>query len=239
MTTVNERLLEIVEPLLVANALELFDLEIAGGKVIITVDRPGGADVGSIASLTRSVSRALDAHDVVPGAYTLEVSSPGLERRLRTPAHFSGAVGEEVAIKRIPGLDGERRVSGVLEHFDPESGVLSIRTAGSEADPETGTDLDAPIASITLGEIDKARTVFNWGAEKPVSPSRANTGQPTGKPAKKAPKDAKAKKKPATGATKTAKSTKTVKPAGAVTGDPSPVAPTDDSETTEKRATRS
>ena len=55
-----------------------------------------GVDMATITSVTRAVSAALDEADVVPSAYTLEVSSPGLERALRTPEHFAGAVGSEV-----------------------------------------------------------------------------------------------------------------------------------------------
>lgn len=163
MSTLIERVQAIVEPLLVSHALELFDLDHQGGRIVITVDRPGGADVGSITAATRTISRALDAHDTVPGAYTLEVTSPGLERPLRTPTHFTWAVGREVAVKLLPTAEGDRRLAGVLESFDPTSGMLVVRSE------------DGSSRAIDQVDIEKARTVFSWGAApKPTSPSKAN-----------------------------------------------------------------
>src|SRR5512139_844724 len=86
--SVPERVRAVIEPVVAAQGLELFDLEQAGPVLRVTVDRPGGVDMEAIASTTRALSRALDEHDPIAGHYTLEVSSPGLERPLRTPAHW-------------------------------------------------------------------------------------------------------------------------------------------------------
>ena len=68
---------------------ELVDLELRSGTVRVVVDRTDGADLETIAEATRAVSALLDTHDPMPGQrYTLEVSSPGIERPLRTPRHF-------------------------------------------------------------------------------------------------------------------------------------------------------
>src|SRR3546814_9850277 len=73
--------LEIIAPLVEAAGLDLYDLELAGGVLRVLVDREGGADIDAISKLTRATSRALDEHDPIAGSYTLEVSTPGLERR--------------------------------------------------------------------------------------------------------------------------------------------------------------
>src|SRR5687768_15563481 len=115
-----ERVRDIVEPLLAARDLELYDLEHAGGKLNVVVDRPGGVDLEALSEATRVVSRALDDHDPIPGHYTLEVSSPGLERVLRTPTHFERAVGSTLKVKLLPDVEGERRLGGLLQHADAD-----------------------------------------------------------------------------------------------------------------------
>lgn len=157
-----ERLHDIVAPICDDLDLELVDLEYRGGVVRVTVDKPGGVDIDAIAKATRAVSRAFDEHDPVAGRYTLEVSSPGLERSLRTPAHFQRAVGSKVRIKTRPGVEGERRVEGVLRAAD---------------DAEVTVTLDPPAAGerqVRYDDIERARTVFEWGpAPKPGSSKKA------------------------------------------------------------------
>ncbi|HEX9529700.1 MAG TPA: ribosome maturation factor RimP, partial [Acidimicrobiales bacterium] len=81
------RVRELIEPALVSAGFELVDVEASSHLVRVTVDRAGGGiDLDAVSAASRLVSGLLDAHDPVRGdAYTLEVSSPGLERRLRTP----------------------------------------------------------------------------------------------------------------------------------------------------------
>ena len=151
-----ERVRALVEPLVADLHLELYDLEYAGGVVRVTVDQTGGVGMDSIASLTRALSRAFDEQDPIDGHFTLEVSSPGLERTLRTPAHFATAVGTRISVKAIPHLDGARRFAGTLERAgDADISVLLDEPAGS-------------VRTIAYDEIERARTVFEWGpAPKP------------------------------------------------------------------------
>jgi ribosome maturation factor RimP len=152
--SVVERVREIIEPLLARHSLEVYDVELAGSQLRITIDRPAGSpeglDLDTIAQATRLVSLALDEHDPIEDRYTLEVSSPGLERSLRTPSHFSRAVGSLVAVKTRAGVDGDRRLRGVLEHADVDGVTIDSRR-------------------LRYDEIDKARTIFEWGpAAKPA-----------------------------------------------------------------------
>ena len=148
--TIADRVRDVVLPLLAERDLELYDIEVAGRDLRVFVDRPGGLDLDRLADATRAVSRALDEADPIAGAYTLEVSSPGLERRLRTSQHFSRAVGETVKVKLRAGAarDGERRLEGEITGADG-SGV-TLRTPSGEA-------------TVPYDDIERARTVFEWG----------------------------------------------------------------------------
>src|SRR5271156_456751 len=114
-----------LSPLLGARGLDLVDVELHGSDLTVFVDRDGGVDLDTLGDATRAVSAALDEIDPVPGRYTLSVSSPGLERRLRTPAHFMRAVGETVTLRTGAGTDQVRRVSGTLQSAD-ETGCTLV-----------------------------------------------------------------------------------------------------------------
>ena len=158
---VTERLVDALTPVVAASGLELVDVVVAGAGVQVTVDRPGGVDLDALASANQVVSRALDQLDPFPGSYTLEVSSPGLERRLRTPEHFARAVGETVSIRTLAGTAPQRRVHGVLAAADGAGCTVE----GPEV-PEGSLRLD-------YDAIERARTVFVWGpAERGPSPER-------------------------------------------------------------------
>ncbi|HEX6422067.1 MAG TPA: ribosome maturation factor RimP [Acidimicrobiales bacterium] len=154
---VTDRVRELVLPLLADRQLDLYDVELAGSLLKVVVDRPEGLDLDLLSDATRAVSRALDEADPIPGTYTLEVTSPGLERTLRTPQHFARAVGERVKVKLHAGADaaaaGERRLAGELVAADV--GGITVRT---------GDDDGAPAERrVAYDDIDRARTVFEWG----------------------------------------------------------------------------
>src|SRR5713226_8227335 len=113
--SVVDRVRALVEPILAEDGLELFDVEFGGGRVVILADRDGGVDLDALTRATRHISDLFDRADPIPGGrYLLEVSSPGLERTLRTPAHFQRFVGSIVSVKTTAGISGERRLRGVL-----------------------------------------------------------------------------------------------------------------------------
>ena len=151
MTTVAERVAAVVAPVVDDLGLLLYDIEHQGSAVRVLVDREGGVDIDVIARATRQISRALDDADPIEGPYTLEVSSPGLERPLRTVEHFSVAAEREetVAIKTKPGVEGERRIEGRV--IDVDAVGITVRLA------------DGAERGLTYDEIERARTVFAWG----------------------------------------------------------------------------
>ena len=147
--------------------LDLYDVDVSGtgrARILrVMIDREGGVDLEAIADATRAVSPLLDAPPldaVIAGPYALEVSSPGLERPLRTPTHFRRAVGATVSVKTVSTEpDGEAtRHRGVLTHADDDACTL---------------DVDGEPVQITYDSIVTARTVFEWGpAPKPGSGGR-------------------------------------------------------------------
>jgi ribosome maturation factor RimP len=148
-----DRVRTLVEPVIAELGVELFDVELTSGILRVTVDKAGGLDLDAISDTSRAISRLLDEHDPVPGRYTLEVTSPGLERRLRTPEHFVRAIGSEVSVKTTTEVEGERRFKGTLVAADDDG--VTVRT----------DDVEHRLAH---DQIERARTVFEWGpAPKP------------------------------------------------------------------------
>ena len=157
---VTERVRDLMAPLLAATTVELVDVEHVGGALRVVVDQPGGVDLETITQLTRQLSRLLDDDDPVAGRYTLEISTPGLERRLRIPEHYARSVGDTVQVKTRPEVEGERRLTGVLAAADADGIVVRTHTTASE-----------PERRLRYDEIERARTVFEWGpTPRPAKP---------------------------------------------------------------------
>jgi len=160
------RVRELAAPVASDLGLEIYDVEHRGGTLRVTLDTPPGSDGGvtldNLALASRLVSRQLDEHDPVPGRYTLEVTSPGVERSLRTPAHFQREVGKVVAVRLADVGHDERRITGTLVAADE-------RTATIDVDGP-----DGPVARvIPYEQVDRARTVFVWSASpKPTGAKR-------------------------------------------------------------------
>jgi len=150
---VAERVRDLIEAPLAVHDVELVDVELKGHTLCVFVDRPDRAiDLDGVTEATRLVSDLLDANDPVPGHYTLEVSSPGVERPLRTPAHFRRFLGSTVSVRTHSGVEGDRRVEDVLTAADDEGVVVGGR-------------------ALSYRDIERARTVFTWGpAPKPGRP---------------------------------------------------------------------
>lgn len=157
-TTELDRVRALVDPIASDLDLDLYDVERRGATLRVTLDTrpgsPGGITLDTLSLATRLISRELDHADPIPGRYTLEVTSPGLERALRTAAHFRRELGKEVTIRLRDVPAEERRVDGELVGADDET--VTVRLDGGEQ------------RTVALAAIDKARTVFRWGpAPKP------------------------------------------------------------------------
>jgi ribosome maturation factor RimP len=147
------RVRALVAPIASDLGLDLYDVEQRGGTLRVTLDTPAGADAGVtldvLALASRLVSRELDEADPIPGRYTLEVTSPGVERALRTPAHFQRELGKVVAIRLRDVGNEERRLTGTLVAADDATATV---------------DVDGTARTVAFDDIDRAKTVFSWGA---------------------------------------------------------------------------
>lgn len=141
-----------IAPALEAVGAELVDLELRSNLLQVTVERSDGLDLETLAEMTRVISGLLDEReDLAPsGRYELEVSSPGLERRLRRPEHFQRALGRLVALRTVPGTPGDRRIEGELIAAD--EAFLELRLS------------DEAVLRLGYDQIERAHTVFDWKA---------------------------------------------------------------------------
>jgi len=150
MNGTGDELTRVLAPICAYLEVELDDVELHGGVLRVTVERAGGLDLDQLAEVSRAVSTLLDAReDLAPaGRYELEVSTPGLERRLRRPEQFRRAVGSTVAVRTVPGTAGERRLEGVLVAADNEKFEVAAATGVPR--------------QLTYREVERAHTVFDW-----------------------------------------------------------------------------
>ncbi|MGH8134588.1 MAG: ribosome maturation factor RimP [Steroidobacteraceae bacterium] len=141
-----ERLIALVEPLLGGLGFELVELEYAAGHgralVRIFIDAAAGVGLADCERVSREVSALLDVEDPITGAYTLEVSSPGFDRVLRTPAHFGRFVGSRVFVELKEPRAGRRRYTGQLLAVDEAGIALAV---------------DRERVAVAFTEIGKAR----------------------------------------------------------------------------------
>jgi ribosome maturation factor RimP len=146
---IGDELARLIEPTIVGLGYELSDIEVKlnekDGMVRIFIDkRPDGIGMEDCAAVTRQVSALLDVEDPIPGNYTLEVSSPGLDRRLTKLEHFERFMNEVVRVKlRFP-LDGRRNYRGTLKSASSENIEIEV---------------DGEMFELPLATIESARLV--------------------------------------------------------------------------------
>ncbi len=130
-----------------ANGAALYDTEIVTEfeetifRILVT--KTGGVSLDLCATISHELSPFLDVHPPMSQAYRLEVSSPGIERKLAKPVHFKNAIGEKVKLK----LTGADKLKGVLKSAD-NNGIVVETKSGDE--------------SYTYGELNTCKTYFDW-----------------------------------------------------------------------------
>jgi len=144
----SEELSRLIEPSIERLGYELVDLEVRlGGKsgvVRVFIDQPSGIGLDDCEKASLAVSALLDVEDPLPGHYDLEVSSPGLNRKLTKPAHFKRFTGSEVKVEMRFPIEGRKRFRGELTSADAET----IRVV-----------VDGVEHSLPMATIDTARLV--------------------------------------------------------------------------------
>jgi ribosome maturation factor RimP len=145
-TALHDRLIALFEPVLAQAGYELIEVEFVTGQggatLRVYIDGPEGIDLDDCAAASQPLSDLLDVEDPIQGEYSLEVSSPGLDRVLRTPEHFARFVDHRVKVELAVPREGRKRYTGMLRHADGEG----IRM-----------DVDNFTVSIRLAEISRAR----------------------------------------------------------------------------------
>ena len=146
MSEVVERIRELLDPILVSRGLFLWDMEFRkeGPKWLlrIYIDRESGVTLEDCETVSRDLSAVLDVEDFISHAYTLEVSSPGLDRTLSTPEHFKRFIGSRARIKTFLPVNGEKVFHGELAGI--EGNIIKVRLEGDT------------VMEIPLGDISKA-----------------------------------------------------------------------------------
>lgn len=138
---------EMLQPGAEALGYELVAVEMGGGDnavVRIYIDSPDGVTVDDCANASRQFSAILDVEDPISTRYTLEVSSPGIDRPLAKPVHFQKFIGDDVKIKMATLIDGRRRFTGELVDATDEFAVVEV---------------DGEQTQLPYREMDKARLV--------------------------------------------------------------------------------
>lgn len=147
-----DEIIALLEPLAEHHGLELVTAETAGGRGAMTVrvflDREGGIDIDAIAAANEWISDALDGVRTLSGPYTLEVSSPGIDRVLRTRRDYERFSGKRAAIHTARPIDGRSRFTGVLAGIDGDDVRMII---------------DGNDHLIPFGDIERARLKADLG----------------------------------------------------------------------------
>ncbi len=146
-TALAEKVKELAEPVVDELGLELVDVVYAtesGRRILrVIIDGPGGVTIDDCTMVSRELGTLLDVEDVVPESYSLEVSSPGLDRPLVREKDFRNAVGKQIRLRTKEPLDGRRNFRAVLVGVGDDSVTLE--------------DSEGRLWKIELSNIDKAR----------------------------------------------------------------------------------
>ena len=156
-----DRVREIAERVAASTGLEIVEVELRGGgkarMLRIFIDKPGGVTHEDCANLSREVGTILDVEDVIPGAsYLLEVSSPGLDRKLIRPADYERFTGSRVKLTTRQPVNGNHHFEGRLESF--QQGRLTLDMNAARKKPRAGSAAPQKL-EIELANVEKANLV--------------------------------------------------------------------------------
>jgi ribosome maturation factor RimP len=150
-TQIQRQVEDLAEALVVSEGMELVDLEYRrqGPRWLLRlfIDKEGGVTVDDCANISRQLGDLLDVKDMIPQAYVLEVSSPGLNRPLRKKKDFSRFVGRKVQLRLVSPREGRKKITGSLEGIENEK-VIVVAPEGR--------------CTVALKDIDKANLVYEF-----------------------------------------------------------------------------
>ncbi len=152
-TAVVEKVREIAERVGASENIEVVDVQLLGGGnsrlLRIFIDKPEGVTHADCEFISQNAGTILDVEDVVPGgSYTLEVSSPGVERKLSRPQEFERFAGHKIKVVLREAVEGQRHWAGLLKSF--AEGTITL-------EPSPGKSVQIP-----LEQVEKANLKFEW-----------------------------------------------------------------------------
>ena len=143
---------EIAQRVAESEGMELVEAEVLGGGksrlVRLYIDKPAGISHADCELISQQVSTILDVEDVIPGHYTLEVSSPGVERKLRQSKDYERFQGQKVKVVLREPVENQRHWEGTLAGF--EDGVIGLTAEGGKT------------VRFRLDQVEKANLKFEW-----------------------------------------------------------------------------
>jgi ribosome maturation factor RimP len=147
------RITELGEQAAQGTPIEIVEIELKGGGkarlLRVYIDKPGGVTHGDCEIISERLGNLLDQDDTIPGeSYTLEVSSPGVERKLTRPRDFERVIGQKVRIATREPIEGSKRLEGKLTGF--ASGTLELELAPDH------------LVRVPLEQVEKANLKFEW-----------------------------------------------------------------------------
>lgn len=156
-----QKIWTLIEPLVTHDGHEIVDIEVHGSRHVVVrifLDKEGGISLDSCAEFSRKIGHLFDVEDPIKAAYTLEVSSPGLNRPMRLPRHYKAQIGQEISLK-IEGPGGKlQKLRGRLSAATDES-----ITVEEQKDR---------VHTVKLADVSTANVVYAWQNEQPLSKQR-------------------------------------------------------------------
>lgn len=152
-----ERIAAVAERIGGQQGVEIVDAELLGGGIHrvlrVYIDKSEGVTLDDCEKLSHALDEVLEAENVLDGAYTLEVSSPGVDRKLKKAKDFERVVGQKVKVALKQPIEGSKRVEGVLAAFSNDVATFTV-AQGKNKEPKQ--------VLVELNQIDKANLKFEW-----------------------------------------------------------------------------
>lgn len=149
----------LIPPILRRRNVDVVDIRFEDGHLRVYADQAGGITIATLSELSQTLGDLFDAEDPIPGPYTLEVSSPGVDRPLATRAHYEAAQGERVMVVTITKIEGGRKHKGIL------TGI---------SDTEVLLHVDGKTRHLPVDLIDSAHTIYTF--ETAPKPQKVGMG---------------------------------------------------------------
>ena len=148
LTGKEKSILAVLEPVAAQHGVEIVTVEVEGSRkaptICVYIDTPEGVSFDELASAQEWVNKLMDELDPFPGAYMLNISSPGIDRPLRTPEHFERFAGEDVVITCRAPINGRGKFTGVLAGFADGAATVTL---------EDGTEVVIPLEDMKKAQV--------------------------------------------------------------------------------------